>query len=283
MAETKDAPKDAKPAEAKPGDKKEGASAPAAAQPAAAGTPATPSATDAKPDAKKDEHGAEAEAAPKGPSKISLILAKLKAMFARKKKEPAAAVASLPKGPGFFVQIKELVMDLILLPVTILRGDWITKLLFLGFIVGLGLLVFTGKQLWEKYIPKKIPAQAHMEEDEVPEEIPENWEEKADNFVYLNRFKAPMKSKNGDVTQVQVELYLECADAASAKMVKSRLIEFQDLFAESIENQEYETLITEKGKEELHVKLTAAAQKRLEKHLPKGKVVGVHVSSLLMD
>jgi flagellar basal body-associated protein FliL len=192
----------------------------------------------------------------------------------------APKAAPEPKGPGIKEKLGELkgkiadirgigtfvktgVKAIVLSPVVILRGlihgDLATKILTFGFAASVVLLVVSGSKLYRRYVVPHLPKTGVKTEagDNINKFVNEQKELQlaASNLLYLDKFTATLTHSPGRASAYEVELFLECDEPKTSDWARAHLDQVREWVANTLQNQDYDKLLTEDGKNELRAKI----------------------------
>jgi flagellar basal body-associated protein FliL len=207
----------------------------------------------------------DAAAAP-APSKVEMAKAKL------------AAFGSL--GKGALGKLSGVLKTVLVAPLAIPRailgaligGELSTKLLVVGFFASVGLLAFTGLQLYQTVMHEREVARAAALEEAAKTKLQkalfeqEKEQINAANVLFLDKFSGILNNDGGTVPNrsFELEVYIECNEPDTCSYVKGNTAPFKEKIAEALQGQTYDDLITDTGKEKLREKISESVGEVLE-------------------
>lgn len=238
-----------------------------------AAQPATPPANAAPANGAATPPAAEA---PAGPSKADLAKEKMKAGLAVFSKMGAGAAG----------KFKNALKSFVMFPLLIFRGDWSTRFLTLAFLTSLILLAVTGSQItgYLKARFVKPEAASPPSKSKVSDFLTQQKELQIAqaNVLFLERFSTSIKAKQGNLKSYEVELYVNTDDPETAKFLRGRLEATREVVIAALQDQVYENLLTDQGKEALKLRITEHLNKALKKWRGSGQIKAVFFTRFIM-
>lgn len=143
----------------------------------------------------------------------------------------------------------------------IFKGELSTKLLVLGFFASIGLMAFTGVQLYRTVMLEREQARAAHDEHEAKTKLQQalHEQEKAQidpaNVLFLDKFSGFL---TGDARAqgFELEVYIECNEPDTCSHIKASPAPFKEKVTEALQGQSYDELLTDTGKEKLREKIS---------------------------
>lgn len=222
------------------------------------------------------------------PNALKEKLSKLGPVLKEKVGALVHGLKDLPK--NFVPAMKGLLRSLLQLPLLLVHGDLMTRLVLLGFVASVAVLAITGRQLLSRFAPS--PTAEHGEghgeghgdahgHDAEHEQTPEALSE---NILFLERFSANLVSDVERIKTLDIELYVEADSPETRAVLKANLQKVRETISNTIQGQKYDTLISEAGKAELRQKLIEALNKGLKRWSSEhsGKVKKVFFTTFIM-
>ena len=220
--------------------------------------------------------------APAAPSKIKLFLAGIKPKLSALVPDVKGGLATAKGAVALFFK------NAVNLPMLLVRGDFSSRMILIGFVVSFVVILVTGGELLKRFTPKTkllLPKSLLTHEGSEMSEFFKNQKElsmASDSMVFLERFSASLNSNAPRVTSFEVEVWMECDKPDTARALKSRMSQVREVVANVMQEQSYEHLLTNKGKEDLQMKIGASVNKILKKLGLDGAVKRVFFSQFVM-
>ncbi|MEW6056052.1 MAG: flagellar basal body-associated FliL family protein [Bdellovibrionota bacterium] len=236
---------------------------------AAAATPAAQPVTSASPAAPGGPHDAPAEAVAAGPSKLK------------------AGLGSAGKfAKGALGGLKSAIVALVSLPLLLLRGDLLTKVLTAGLLVSVLLIGLTSVKLYQRFIHPLMPAK---DSSSVASQGMNKFVEEqkqlaiaASNLVFLERFQTSIHSPKAKMGILEFELYVECDKPETSAVVRTKLAQLHEAISIVAQDQNYDDLIGDEGKDALKEKILKAVNASLKRLKIKGSIKNVYFTKFIM-
>ncbi len=183
--------------------------------------------------------------------------------------------------------IKEVPKILLSFPAILIRGDLSSKLLFLGFLGGLSLVIYTSAKLYDHFLAHRfVRKEQKLDSANSLHEFVKARQELRDaesNLVFLERFQIQMGVKSGVLKLAEIELYVEADKPATAAWITEHMIPIKEIVSQSMQNKNYDDFITDEAKEVLKAALLKDTNSFLHKKHVDGKIKRVYISQFVMS
>jgi flagellar basal body-associated protein FliL len=168
-------------------------------------------------------------------------------------------------------------------PLLVFRGSIASRLISVGFVASVLLLTITGYKLSKRFMPRFQPSKsvaatsfnAYLEQQK-------EYAIASASVVFLERYTATVKSEAGKVANLEVELYAECDAPDTCTAVKARMSAIKEVISSAIQEQSYDDLITDEGKDTFKAMLVREINRRLSGWDVRGNIRRVFFSHFIM-
>ncbi len=202
------------------------------------------------------------------------------------------ALAQFKAVSGLFGKIilglRSFAMGLLHFPLILVRGSFSSRLLFLAFLSSLVLLIVSGIQIFNRFIPKILIKREQQSQTQMGGhlgdffQLQKQFAIESKKLVYLEEFSAFLNSESGHIKAYNIEIYAECDRPETSALLKARFDEMREVVSGALQGQKYEVLLTPQGKEQFkkHIALTINNWIKKKKH--EGHVTRLFFTILMM-
>lgn len=183
--------------------------------------------------------------------------------------------------------IKSIFLSIKDVPKMILKGDASQRFLVLGFLAGISLLVISTQQIMKRWSPPSAPKKHVMTVEEemiARHEKKEALKRAEKSVVFLQKAITTILNSENQRVQFSIELYAECDSPKTANWIKDNIDQMKEVVVSAIQEQKFEELMKDEGKEDLKVNVKNALNKAFLKahHNDKdaGKINSIYISHL---
>ena len=173
----------------------------------------------------------------------------------------------------------------------IFTGSLFTKLISLGFLASLGVLGYSGFEIYNKFLKPMLPQKAATVVASTTSagsginalaKLQREQSIAINKLVFMDRFSAAMHGGRMDSKAYELEFAMECDDPETARFIKTKLVDFREAVSIALQGGDYDDLITDDGKEKLKKRIAHAVAERLKHHKIKGHIYKIHFTRFVM-
>ncbi|MGE4233641.1 MAG: flagellar basal body-associated FliL family protein [Bacteriovoracia bacterium] len=191
------------------------------------------------------------------------------------------------------LKVKGILLTLVKSPISLVKyivtGDLASKFLILAFLMSVGLFLYSGSLLFQRFGAKLSSGKDIKEENATATGISALAQAHRElsiaynSLVFMERFSANLTSKSNRVVAFEVELFLECDKPDTARAIKSEIEVYKEVVATSIQGQTLEGFAADPEKTELREKIRSALNHTIKKRGFQGNIKRVFFTSFKIN